>query len=107
MVATEACHCLAIGSVGHALRANSVKAFGHTLAVLVVIGSVLALFALCGLGVWFDANNPNGQNPAAVRKENVVLLGWVIGAYALFLLYLMLDEILQYKARAAIVDVTA
>ena len=66
------------------------------------MGGVLAIFSLCGLGVWADANNPNGQNAAANKAEDRLFLGWLICAGLLTGFYLMLDVVLLQKGRAAV-----
>jgi hypothetical protein len=102
VLAAEACHGFAVGSVGRVLRADVARALGRGLGVYVMVAGFLAIVCLCGFGAWSDANNPNGQNPAAVRQENQLALGWLVGAAVLTGLYLMLDVVLLQQAKAAI-----
>ena len=101
-VACEATHGAAMGSVGRVLRADGLRALGRGLAVAVVLGGVLAMVCLCGFGVWAEANNPNGQNPAAAQTENHFILGWLIGTSVITGLYWMLDMVLLQQGRSAI-----
>lgn len=102
LAVAEACHGFAVGSVGRVLRADAVRTLGRGLGVYVLVAGFLAMVCLCGFGAWADANNPNGQNPAAVRQENQLFIGWVIGAGVLTGLYLMLDVVLLQQAKTAI-----
>jgi hypothetical protein len=103
--ACEATHGFAMGSVGRVLRADGLKTFGRVMGVAVVVGGALAIFSLCGLGAWADANNPNAQNAAANKAEDRLFLGWTIGASLATGLYLMLDVVLLQKGRAAVAHI--
>jgi hypothetical protein len=103
--ACEATHGFAMGSVGRVLRADGLRTFGRLMGVAVIVGGVLAIFCLCGLGAWADANNPNGQNAAANKAEDKLFLGWLIAASLVTGLYLMLDVVLLQKGRAAVVGI--
>ena len=103
--ACEATHGFAMGSVGRVLRADGLRTFGRLMGVAVIVGGVLAIFSLCGLGAWADANNPNGQNVAANKAEDRLFLGWLVCAGLMTGLYLMLDVVLLQKGRAAVAGI--
>lgn len=98
----EVLHCFAMGSVGRVLRADGVKHFGRGLAIYAMLAGALAVFALCGVGIAAENENPNGQNPAAIRNENLMFLAWATGAGLLMGLYGVLDLLLLQHGRQAI-----
>jgi hypothetical protein len=49
-----------------------------------------------------EAQNPNGQNAAATKSENQLMLGWLVGTGLIAGLYLMLDLVLLQQGRTAI-----
>jgi hypothetical protein len=101
-VGGEVLHCFAMGSVGRVLRADGVKHFGRGLAIYAMLAGALAVFALCGVGIAAENENPNGQNPAAIRNENLMFLAWATGAGLLMGLYGVLDLLLLQHGRQAI-----
>ena len=93
--AAETTHGCTMGSVGRVLRSDGLRILGRGLAVAVVLGGILAIACMCAFGLWVEAHNPNGQNPAAVQTENKLLFAWMIGisaATALWLLDLVLSR---------------
>ena len=98
----EIFHCLAIGSVGRVLRSDGVKVFGRGLGIAAMLAGVLAVMCLCGLGMWVENENPNGQNPLAERQESIGFLIWATGAGIVTGGYLLLDLILLLQARHVI-----
>jgi hypothetical protein len=97
--AGETCHALSIGSVGRVLRADGARLLGRALAVCIPIAGALGLAGLCALGVWAEANNPNGgPNPA----EDTVSLWCFAGLSAAIGFYLLLDLVLLHQGRAAV-----
>jgi hypothetical protein len=101
-VAGETLHAFSIASIGKVLHAGSALTLGRLLGITVPVVGLLAMFAVCGFGLWSDANNPNGANPAAKKVEDLFALCWAIGVALFMALYLMLDVVLLQQGRSAI-----
>jgi len=100
----ETCHVLSVSSVGRVLRADGARLLGRGLAVCIPIAGAFGLAGLCALGVWEEANNPNGgPNPA----DDTLALWCFAGLSTAISFYLLFDLILLHQARAAVARVAA
>lgn len=100
----ETCHALSVGSVGRVLRADGARLLGRGLAVCIPVAGALGLAGLCALGIWAEANNPNGgPNPA----DDTLALWCFAGLSAAISFYMVFDLVLLHQARAAVARVAA